>query len=203
MVQEYTQERYLPLLATPETSAGKTYIITGSNTGLGFEAAQHLAKLGAAKVILAVRNLAAGKEAKAKIDAAVSATGTTTANPDQVEVWHLDLCDFESVKAFAKRAETELARIDGLILSAGIAVTERKLAEGHIATVTVNVISTLLLAVLLLPVMSAQAKKSGGETPRIVVVTSRMGFYSREDWEKIKGDPIKGMDGEDVTPFAT
>jgi NAD(P)-dependent dehydrogenase (short-subunit alcohol dehydrogenase family) len=202
MAEEPTQERELPLLVSPATCSGKTYIVTGGNSGLGFEAAQHLAKAGAAKIILAVRNLTAGEAAKAKIDAAAAVTGTST--PDQVAVWHLDLTDYESVQNFVKRAETELPRIDALILNAGISLTERVVVRGHIATVTVNVISTLLLAVLMLPVMSAQAKSGkGADTPRIVVVTSQMGFSFREVWEMIKEDPIAGLDSESMPAFPT
>jgi NAD(P)-dependent dehydrogenase (short-subunit alcohol dehydrogenase family) len=195
-----TQAHNLPLLATPSTTAGKTYIITGANTGLGFEAAKHLATLGAAKVILGVRNPAAGQAAKLEIDTAAG----LGPHSDVVQVWPLDLCSYASVRAFAKRAGDELARIDGLVLNAAVALATREVAEGHAKPVTVNVVSTLALAVLLLPVMSGLAKKvGGGLVPRVVVVTSRVGFDAREAWEGIKGDPVRGMDAEDMEPVAT
>ncbi len=115
-----TQKRNLPLLATPTTCSGRTYIVTGSNTGLGFEAAQHLALAGAARVILAVRNPAAGEVAKAAIDAALSSSSTTHQEV-KVEVWPLDLGSYDSVKAFAARAERELERIDGVVENAAVA----------------------------------------------------------------------------------
>jgi NAD(P)-dependent dehydrogenase (short-subunit alcohol dehydrogenase family) len=197
-----TQAHNLPLLATPSTTAGKTYIITGANTGHGFEAAKHLATLGAAKVILGVRNPAAGQAAKLEIDTAAGLLGPDAS--DVVQVWPLDLCSYASVRAFAKRAGDELARIDGLVLNAAVALATREVAEGHAKPVTVNVVSTLALAVLLLPVMSGLAKKvGGGLVPRVVVVTSRVGFDAREAWEGIKGDPVRGMDAEDMDPVAT
>jgi NAD(P)-dependent dehydrogenase (short-subunit alcohol dehydrogenase family) len=197
-----TQAHNLPLLATPSTTAGKTYIITGANTGLGFEAAKHLATLGAARVILGVRNPAAGQAAKLEIDTAAGLLGPDAS--DVVQVWPLDLCSYASVRAFAKRAGDELARIDGLVLNAAVALATREVAEGHAKPVTVNVVSTLALAVLLLPVMSGLAKKvGGGLVPRVVVVTSRVGFDAREAWEGIKGDPVRGMDAEDMDPVAT
>jgi NAD(P)-dependent dehydrogenase (short-subunit alcohol dehydrogenase family) len=192
-----TQKHNLPLLATRETCSGRTYIVTGANVGLGYEAAKHLASLGAAKVILAVRNITAGETAKAEIDAAAG-----TANTGVVQVWHLDLSSYDSVKGFAKRAATELDRIDALIENAAVALNERVMAEGHIAPITVNVLSTLLLAALLLPEMSKKAKVFG-ITPRVVVVTSRVGFSSQETWDKIKDDPLTAMDAEDFSTFAT
>jgi NAD(P)-dependent dehydrogenase (short-subunit alcohol dehydrogenase family) len=193
-----TQTRNLPLLATRATSAGKTYIITGANTGLGFETAKHLALLGAAKVILAVRNpVTTGQAAKFEIDEAI---GNKT---DVVEVWPLDLCSYASVRAFVKRATEELERIDGLILNAAVVLAKREVAEGHAVPVTVNVMSTFLMAVLLLPVMSAMSKRVEGMVPRIVVVTSRVGFDVKEQWEGMKDDPIKGMDREDIVAVNT
>jgi hypothetical protein len=65
----------LPLLVTAETCKGATYIVTGSNIGLGLEAARHLVGLGSAKVILAVRNTQAGEAAKKDIEATTGKTG--------------------------------------------------------------------------------------------------------------------------------
>src|SRR6476659_4168742 len=66
---------------------GRTVIVTGANSGLGFVTARELARVGA-KTILAVRNTAKGDEAAATM------TG-------DVEVRKLDLQDLESVRAFA------------------------------------------------------------------------------------------------------
>lgn len=109
------QRRDLPLLVTKETCAGATYIVTGANSGLGFETAKRLASLGARKVIIACRNVRAGETAKAEIEAA-----TKTSNV--VEVWTLDLASYESVKAFVRRAVDGLERIDALIENAGVAL---------------------------------------------------------------------------------
>ena len=76
---------------------GQTVIITGSNTGLGLEAARHVARLGAAKVILACRTISKGQTAATNI---VSSEHLIS---DCIEVWELDLSNYESVKAFGKR----------------------------------------------------------------------------------------------------
>ncbi|KPM42943.1 hypothetical protein AK830_g3628 [Neonectria ditissima] len=185
-----TQRRGLPLLITAETCSGGTYIVTGANTGLGFEAAKRLVALSAAKVVLAVRNVAAGETAKAEIEEATGKTGVA-------EVWALDLASHESVKAFANRAIADLERIDALIENAAVAMAGGPLIDGHVAVLTVNLISTLLLAVMLLPKMSEGAKKFG-ILPHIVAVTSRAGFDVREDWDKIKDDPIAKIDAGDI-----
>lgn len=59
---------------------GQTVIITGSNTGLGLEAARHIVDLGAEKVILAVRDVEKGKDAKRSIE-------KSTGRENAVEVW--------------------------------------------------------------------------------------------------------------------
>ena len=94
--------------------SGRVVIVTGSNTGLGLEAARHFVSMGPAKLILAVRSLEKGEAAKKSI---VESTGCADG---VVEVWELDMGSFESVKAFAKRAEG-LERLDIVNENAGIA----------------------------------------------------------------------------------
>jgi Short-chain alcohol dehydrogenase of unknown specificity len=179
------QKLNLPLLATPAHCAGKTYIVTGANSGLGFHAALHLAKLGAGRLILAVRNLAAGEEAKARILSAVPDAKTV------IEVWSLDLAKYNTIVQFANRAERELERIDGLIENAGVCPGKREIAEGRVSAITVNVVGTLLLLALMLPGMGRKAKKYG-EVARLVVVSSSLGF---QDWVKGALEGIKGEQG--------
>ncbi|KUL82138.1 hypothetical protein ZTR_10698 [Talaromyces verruculosus] len=151
--------------ASPTTSfEGQTVIVTGSNVGLGFEAAKKFVLLGAAKVILAVRDLPAGERAKESIETSATKTGIC-------EVWKLDLADFESVKAFADRALL-LPRLDIVVENAGIATQVYQTAEGHERTITVNVISTFLLCVLLLPKLKATAEAFPGSNPHLSIVTS-------------------------------
>jgi short-subunit dehydrogenase involved in D-alanine esterification of teichoic acids len=64
----------LPILVDRNTCSGKTYIVTGSNNGLGLEAARHLVGSSASRVILAVRNTAAGEKAKVDIEHTTSGT---------------------------------------------------------------------------------------------------------------------------------
>ena len=145
----------------------QTIIVSGSNVGLGKEAARHFARLNAAKVILAVRNLAAGDEAKQDIESSTGRHGVC-------EVWHLDMASFASVKQFAARASTELVRLDAVVENAGIQTLQFQLAEGHERTITVNVISTFLLALLLLPKLKETAAVTApmANSPRLTIVAS-------------------------------
>jgi NAD(P)-dependent dehydrogenase (short-subunit alcohol dehydrogenase family) len=163
----------------PTTSAeGQTVIVTGSNTGLGKEAARHFAGLGAAKVILAVRNTNAGDEAKKSIES------TTNCKSDVVEVWELDLASYDSVKAFAERAN-KLKRLDVLLENAGIAGDKwHTTSNGHERMIDVNVISTFYLALLMLPKLKSSAKEFGIK-PRLTIVTSEVHGWSKfPEWKE-------------------
>ena len=62
-------DKWIKLPADPKTNfAGKTIIVTGANTGLGLQASVKFPKLGASKIILAVRDLENGSALKAEIE---------------------------------------------------------------------------------------------------------------------------------------
>lgn len=158
-IKQYLRSQLFTTLPVPSRSfKGQTIIITGSNTGMGLEAARHLVRLDAARVILAVRSTTKGGAAAASIRASFPGrTGLEAV----VQVWPLDLASHASVRAFAARAEAELERLDAVICNAGMYVYKSgfSLAEGDEVTITVNVISTLLLGVLLLPKLRATSVK--------------------------------------------
>ncbi|KAF2482889.1 short-chain dehydrogenase/reductase [Neohortaea acidophila] len=174
----YSQLFVTPRIPPAASLTGQTAIITGSNVGLGKEAARHLTALGCTKVILAVRNTTAGEDARKDI---LASTGVP---PHTLEVWSLDLADYGSVKRFAKRAESELQRIDILLENAGIATDKFALSEGHERTVTVNVVSTFLLAFLLLPKLKETAKKFAVK-PRLSIVSSEVHAWTKfAEWKQ-------------------
>jgi len=159
-------------LPVPSASyAGKTVIITGSNTGLGKEAARHFARLGASTLILAVRSVDKGNAAKADIEA------STKVGPDVIQVWELDLGKYDSVKAFAARVN-ELPRVDILIENAGIATGKYTKFDGGESTITVNVFSTFLLAALVLPKLKETAEKFGVR-PTLTIVASEVHAWAK------------------------
>ncbi|KAL8753051.1 MAG: hypothetical protein Q9199_005317 [Rusavskia elegans] len=157
----------LPYPETPFTD--QIVIVTGSNTGLGLEAARHYLRLGAARVILAVRSLEKGEAAKRSLDESEKRLGV-------VEVWHLDLSSYDSVKQFAKRAN-DLPRLDVLLENAGIATGQFRITEDNESTITTNVVSTFLLALLLLPKLRESSTKFN-TTPHLTIVTSEVHFFA-------------------------
>lgn len=163
------QPLYRLHLPPPDSFVGQTVLITGANTGLGLATAQHMLNLGASKLILGVRSIPKGEAAKETIEAA-----TTNLNSFSIEVWPIDLGSFESVKAFAARA-AKLERLDTAVLNAGLASKIFELsAEGWEMQTQVNVLSTALLGLLLLPTL-LKTRKTGSKMPRppnLVVVGS-------------------------------
>ena len=90
---------------------GRVAVITGANTGLGYETALALAEHGA-QVVLAVRNIDKGKDAAARI---------TAASPGaDVELQELDLTSLDSIRAAARQLRSDHDRIDLLINNAGV-----------------------------------------------------------------------------------
>ncbi|TVY18139.1 Short chain dehydrogenase [Lachnellula arida] len=152
----------LPIPSTPFT--GQTILITGANIGLGLEAARHFARLDASKIIIGCRTLSKGLAAKASILASTKRT------EDVIEVWEVDLASFESVAAFCRRAET-LERLDVVVENAGIAVPAFEVVEGYESTIAVNVISTFLMALLLVPKLRESGARCG-VVPRLTIVAS-------------------------------
>jgi NAD(P)-dependent dehydrogenase (short-subunit alcohol dehydrogenase family) len=109
--------------------------------------------LNASKVILGVRPIERGEAAKAGIEATTKRTKVGV-----MEVWEIDLPRYASVKSFASKVAT-LPRVDAVVSNASIATTNWEVFESHESTITVNVISTILLVLLLLPTMRASAEK--------------------------------------------
>lgn len=87
-------------------------------------------------------------------------------------MWPLDLSSFDSVQNFCRRAESELERLDVLLENAALlSISGSQMAEGYEIQVTTNVISTFLMALMLLPLMKKTAAKFNVE-PVLTVVSS-------------------------------
>jgi len=162
--------KWLTSLTEPTASfAGKNVIVTGANSGLGFEAAVKFSALDASKLILAVRDLKKGEAAKSAIEA-------RTGKKNQIEVWELDMGSYESIQAFAEQTK-QLDHVDVAVLNAGINKASHSLSKyGWEETIQINTISTVLLAILLLPKLK-ETRQITGQPP--VIEFTGSGLHER------------------------
>ncbi len=138
--------------------SGKTIVVTGGASGLGYETARALAKVGA-RVLIAVRDLAAGETAAAAIRA-------ETPNA-RVEVGQLDLADLTSVGACAGWLQAEAPVIDVFIANAGISNTPQSHGpNGWELRFATNHVGHAVLITAVLP----QLRRAG--PARVVMVAS-------------------------------
>lgn len=170
--------------------SNQTIIVTGSNSGLGFEAARHFIRLKANKVILAVRTLSKGETAAAEI------SDSTQTPPSRIEVWQLDLSSHDSVKAFGDRVRT-LDRLDAMVENAGILSNIFTLTEGYESHINVNVINTVLLGLLVLPKLRESAKKYGS-TGRLVFVGSDLHLVAKFKEQNIPGSLLEALNSKEA-----
>jgi NAD(P)-dependent dehydrogenase (short-subunit alcohol dehydrogenase family) len=170
------QAQDLPKASTyADLIKGGIFIVTGSNTGLGFEAASALVATGAAKVILAVRSQQRGDAAVKNIEEITGFTGVA-------EVWLLNMASYDSIVAFGERVKT-LDKINGISLNAGVVQDQWTVADrGNEMTNMVNVLGTVLLAGLILPTLRQMAAKLGRKT-HLSLVGSGTAFQKESDIE--------------------
>jgi len=163
-IMDFLKNKWVVPKDTRPSFKGRTVIVTGANVGLGYWAALKFVQFGATKVILACRTISKGEDAKRRIDA-------QTKRPETTEVWQLDMSNYESIKAFANRANTHLESLDIACLNAGMmSMSFKRTDAGYEETMQVNVLSTTYLALLLIPKM--RASKTASFTPVLEIVGS-------------------------------
>ncbi|XP_071102583.1 retinol dehydrogenase 13-like isoform X1 [Haliotis cracherodii] len=153
---------------TEPTMTGRVIIVTGANSGIGFEAAKYLCD-GGNEVILACRNEEKGKAAVGKI---------LKANPNALASFmQLDLAELSSVRQFAEEFHQSGRKLHGLVNNAGIYLwakdTKRHFTKDNFElAMGTNHLGHFLLTNLLLD----DLKKTGSDTgdSRIVVVSSML-----------------------------
>jgi len=154
---------------------GKTVLITGANTGLGFEAAIKFARLGTSKLILGVRSLQRGREAKAKIEEA------SKCKSDVIHLEALDMSSYASVENFVEQVNKQFPIIHVAVLNAGIAPPSHQLSkDGLEMSIQVNVVSTAYLAILLLPKLRESGRAIGSPAHLEFVASSGHGAVAVE-----------------------
>jgi NAD(P)-dependent dehydrogenase (short-subunit alcohol dehydrogenase family) len=150
---------------------GKTVIVTGANRGLGLECSRQLLKLGASKLILAVRTVPNGEAAQAEL------ANDKVNHHQSIEVWKLDLSSYDSILKFIDQVKT-LDRLDILVHNAGISQKNLHINRdtGHCETVQTNYISLVLLTGLLLPIF--KGKNSTEKPGRLVLLSSETAAWA-------------------------
>ncbi|ANU24101.1 oxidoreductase [Planococcus donghaensis] len=152
---------------------GKTAIITGGNSGLGFETAKGLITKGAT-VILAVRNIEKGHSARKELQKLYTSA--------RIIVMPLDLASLDSIRSFVEQVKTSFDTLDLLINNAGImAPPFGKTADGFELQFGSNHLGHFALTALLLPLLE--------KTPnsRIVTVSSRAHSRGAIDFDNLDG----------------
>ncbi|TGJ86862.1 hypothetical protein E0Z10_g1865 [Xylaria hypoxylon] len=168
-----------PIPPTPASTdlTGKTVIVTGGNAGLGLEAARQFLTLKAARVIIAVRSPAKGKEAVAELKADAT---VKKVNPNAVvETFRLDLDDFQSGVDFVNKVKAEVPELDILLNNGGTNVLKYyKSASGHERVMQVNVYTHFLISLGLLPLLISTAERRGAPTHLSFVGSSMQNAHS-------------------------
>jgi NAD(P)-dependent dehydrogenase (short-subunit alcohol dehydrogenase family) len=162
---------------------GRTAVITGANTGLGFETARVLAARGA-QVVLACRNPGQAKEAAARI----LSSRPHSAPPADVQVVRLDLASLASVREAAEEIGSAYGPVDLLINNAGVMMTPyRRTDDGFELQLGVNHLGHFALTGLLLGRMLGRAGS------RVVTVSSNGHKSGRIDFDELRVGSGEGI----------
>jgi NAD(P)-dependent dehydrogenase (short-subunit alcohol dehydrogenase family) len=166
-------------LTVPDVDlSGKWVIISGSNNGIGREAALQFAKWGA-NVILACRNPPPKEIPPDKVvEECLGAAKENGHKKSTIEWWELDCAKLKSVEAFAQRWMNTRRALDILCNNAGIGSSPGgskvfKTEDGFEITHQVNFLSHVLLTLRLLPSLAR------APAPRIVCTTSCFHYHGK------------------------
>jgi len=153
---------------------GRSALVTGANSGLGYETGLALARKGAA-VVMACRSEERGSAASDRIREQLPEA--------QLEVWTLDLADLQSVRDFADRFNKKYSHLDLLFNNAGImAVPRGKTKDGFESQIGVNHFGHFALTGLLLGTLR--------DTPnsRVITTSSYAHFLGKMDFTDLDSE---------------
>lgn len=144
---------------------GRTFVITGANSGIGLEAARDLTSRGA-HVVLAVRDVGKGEQA-----------GRTLPGPGTSSVVELDLADLDSVASGAKALVAEHSSMSALVCNAGVMGGPFLLtAQGFERQMATNHLGHAALVTALWPSLHA----AGGRVVMVSSIAARGGQLSAQ-----------------------
>lgn len=161
---------------------GKTLIVTGGNSGLGYQAVRAFASKGG-QVIMACRSISKGEEAKKQIIAELKTADITVMN--------LDLNDLSSVKSFVEEFRKTHEQLHVLLNNAGIMMTPySKSVDGIESQQATNHFAHFALTGLLMDIISNTPKS------RVVNVSSIAHRQGKMDFNNLLYDK-----GQDYSPM--
>jgi NAD(P)-dependent dehydrogenase (short-subunit alcohol dehydrogenase family) len=157
---------------------GKTVLITGANSGIGFVTARELAKMGA-RILMVCRDTERGAEARAEV--AQVATGAAP------ELLLADMSSQQAIRALAEDIRQHFPKIDVLINNAaGVFAARALTVDGIETTFATNHLGPFLLTNLVIDVVKAGA---GG---RIINVATEV-YPSKLDFANLDGEKSYGF----------
>lgn len=158
----FSKQKLEDQLQDTDRADGKTCIITGANSGLGFGIAVDMAKRGA-RVIMACRSQVPEAGEKVK----------KLSGSDNVEMMFLDLSRIDSIHQFSDALVARKIRPDITILNAGVALPKaRKTESGQEEMFFVNYFANYILVNLLLAKKLIQPQSDPGSRQRIIFISS-------------------------------
>lgn len=154
--------------------SGKTVIVTGANSGIGFETALALYEAGA-HVVLACRDLNKAEQAIVKLE--------QQKGKGSLEIALLDLSSLPSVKQFAESFASSHTRLDILINNAGVMLTPAlKTEQGYELQFGVNFLGHFALTGHLYPLLKSTSNS------RVVTVSSMAYLHGAIDFDNLKSE---------------
>ena len=164
---------------------GRIFIVTGANTGLGYENSYTLAKKGAT-VIMACRSLKKANKAKDSIKEEVP-------NAD-LEVMEIDLSSLDSVRNFAKAYQSKYDRLDVLINNAGVMMPPyTKTDDGYELQLEANFLGHFLLTGLLMDTLLKTANSRVVTLSSIAHKNAKINFDDLQSEKKYSASDAYGQ----------
>jgi len=152
----------------------KVFLVTGANSGLGYETSKFLLAKGAT-IIMCCRDLSRGERAKQEL--------LKFNFPGNIELFELDLSDLIKVRSSAQIIKNKFNSLDVLINNAGIMAPPKTLTKQDFEIqFGVNHLAHMLLTLELLPLLNEK------KNSRVVTVTSGVQYFGKIQWDDLQGN---------------
>lgn len=160
------------------TLDGKVVIVTGGNSGVGYETVKSLAGTTKAKVYIFARNKNKTKEAIERMKKEILAKYNKSSS--NVHFIKIDLSDLETIKGAVEKFLSKESRLDIVIHNAGVMAPppNSRTSQGYELQFGTNVLGPHLLQKLLDPILKETSKKNQPNESRIVWVSSAAHMFS-------------------------